>query len=449
MNDQFSSNPFRNAYMRVAKFGNRQRHQLIKPMHSHGGIYISINVSVTAGGSNRESSRSAKEVRKGSAMTYCVAMKGQFGVVIAADSAVTSDAPPRLELSSFGEKHARRYGRETGPFVKEEMLKIEVIGECAVTFAGDLDEIERILAVFRGGIEAWVSPLDAFKAAAQKAASPSKAQIILGYRKDAAPRIATFNANSNGEVIDDVEYASFGSMKDVYQELTAKYFRVLTENNASSSRILVQIIALLQSYGIHDYLIEDGVGGGFCGVAMDSSGVHWQPDILFVVAHPELEHVGYIGSFARDNCWCMFSSLTTAGTIVFFRGRSGSPRELLRQEIKSLVAEMEAKHDDARFDYVCALSNDRHSVTVIELLGNRQHPLIVIESAAEKEATLGIFWSPQIRDLLNEITEPVGYVGEPHDISLRFFPYRRPSQAPDGFWDDVRAHGQHFTPPSS
>ncbi len=380
-------------------------------------------------------------------MTYCVAMKGQFGVVMAADSAITSNDSPILEHSSFGEKHGRLYGKDTGPFVQESAIKVEVIGECAFTGAGDAIEIYDFLKRLRQSLESGASPFEAFELAARTAPILSRAQVILGYRTVAGPRLATFNANHDCEVVDDVEIASLGSINDAYKELTAACFDTLRERRPSSIQMLVQIIALLQSYGIHDYLIKDGVGGGICGVALDDDGIHWQPDILFVVAHPRFEHVGFVGSFVRDNCWCLFTTFATAGCIVLTSNHRGLSNEALRQEISPLVKEMETKHDDARFDYICVMSSDRHSVTVIEMRGNRNHRLISVEPLPGVETGIGIFWSPHLQEILNKITEPEGYAGEPHDLTLRFFPYYSPEDLTDEFLNSVRCEGLHFTHP--
>ena len=193
-------------------------------------------------------------------MTYCVAKKGAFGVVMAADSALTSDASPKVKVSSFGERHGPLDALGPERFVQEGKLKIEVIGDCDVTYAGDVSEIELFIREFR----AWLGnrrPLEAFKITAD-ANSTSKSQIILGYLQDAVPRIATFNAKGESEVIDDVEFAAFGNLDMGLNRLTETNLTLFEKCSNDSTQVLVNTLALLQSYGIHRYLISDGVGGG-------------------------------------------------------------------------------------------------------------------------------------------------------------------------------------------
>ena len=112
---------------------------------------------------------------------------------------------------------------------------------------------------------------------------------------------------------------------------------------------------MLQSYGIHDYLIENGVGGGFCGLYMDQSGIHWQPDILYLVVHPQLKDVGMVGSFGRTNIWCLFSSMTRAGRLVFAHEKRDESGELYRQRVMPVVLALEEKNDRGEFDYIVVL----------------------------------------------------------------------------------------------
>ena len=192
-----------------------------------------------------------------------------------------------------------------------------MIGDCAVAYAGNLDEIEDIIKEFKMRLAAGSRPFEVLKAAAAVADTPSNAKIILGYLQDAVPRLATFNANENSEIVDEVEFAAFGRLDEGHKELTERLLTGLESMANDAIHMLVKTLATLQSYGIRHYLIERGVGGGFCGVALDREGVHWQPDILYLVINSSVSSGGMVGSFARDNLWCLLSTMGSVGSTVF------------------------------------------------------------------------------------------------------------------------------------
>jgi hypothetical protein len=372
-------------------------------------------------------------------MTYCIAWKSESSVFMAADAAITSEDAPQVERSSFGEKHSRIGGRKDTPYVKEETLKIRTIGDCAVTFAGSVSVGRRVISDMDRAIAKGVAPVESFKAATTSNDPNGRVQMILAYRHDGTPMLATYNVQEDRLVLPDVKLAQCGSMKSGYHELTSKYIDAFLAIRDAPHRILIQALGLLQSYGIHDYLIEHGVGGGFCGLYLDKEGLHWQPDILYVVAHPELQDVGMVGSFARDNVWCLFSSMTTVGAITFAYKQIGESGELYRQRVSPITRILEEKHDRCDFDYAVFLSSGKHSVTVVELLGHQEHDLLIVKPHPGSEASVGIYWSPQLQDMLDEITEPENYSGLPHDITVRFIPYRQMnSPLPSELRDELR-----------
>jgi hypothetical protein len=379
-------------------------------------------------------------------MTYCVAKKGSFGVIMAADSALTSDDPPSVRRSSFGEAHGPFDGHDPGRFVQEFKLKIEVIGDCAVTYAGNLEEIEGIIDEFKHRLSVGLQPVEALKAAAAVAATPSRAKIILGYLQDAAPRLATFNADETAVIVDDVDFAAFGNLDEAHKDLTGRLLSSFEIPSNDAIHILVNTLAVLQSYGIHRHLIERGVGGGFCGVALDREGIHWQPDILYLVTNSSLSSGGMVGSFARDNLWCLLSSLGTVGATVFGHERHDLTPETDAARIAQFVVDMESKHDAGRFEYLCVLSTLSHSITVIEMQNNLHHHFIAIDPREDVERSLGIIWSSELRQMIDQIDEPEGYTGEPHDMTVRYIPYVYTPGPPPDFMDGVREKGRIIRP---
>jgi hypothetical protein len=93
------------------------------------------------------------------------------------------------------------------------------------------------------------------------------------------------------------------------------------------------------------------------------------------------------------------------------------------------------------------MSNDKHSVTVVELLGHREHDLLILEPHPTRERSMGIYWSPWLQGVLDKITEPEGYDGLPHDMTVRFFPYKAGQETvPEQLRGELRLRGSFNEP---
>ncbi|WP_146577826.1 hypothetical protein [Neorhodopirellula pilleata] len=264
----------------------------------------------------------------------------------------------------------------------------------------------------------------AFESATRDDALKRQVKALMAYTVESSPRLAVFNEDEDGTVCWNADSAQIGSIGDAFRDLTNKCLEGIRSTPDISARHLVQTLALVQSYGIHSYLLEDGVGGSFCGLYVDQSGVHWQPDTLYAVIDPNLESVGIVGAFARRNVFCLFSSLCEAGSIVFAYPEHNESGELFRQRFSDVVREVEQKHEEARFDFVTVFNTVKHVVVTIEMLGHQEHELLMVEAHPTAPRTTGVFWSPPLQSLLDTIIEPADYDGEPHDLCLQFFPYR-------------------------
>ncbi|WP_404307990.1 hypothetical protein [Neorhodopirellula lusitana] len=357
-------------------------------------------------------------------MTYCLGWKSDSAVYLIADSVVESDETPRLSKSSFGEKHASLEGRLSGRHVQEATLKLFDLGPCAVTFSGSVTAGRRMIKQMESEIAKGRDSQTAFANATRDDNLMRHVKAMMVHAVKNAPQLAVYNENEDGTIRWDADLGQIGSIKDAFQELTTKCLEGIRFTPEIPQRHLVQALALVQSYGIHTYLLEDGVGGSYCGLYLDQSGIHWQPDTLYVVADPCFEAIGLVGSFARRNVFCLFSSLCEAGKIVFASPEHNESGELFRQRFTDVERAVEQKHEEAIFDYVTIFNTSKHIAVTVELLGQQEHELLKVETHPSTPRTTGVFWSPLLQSRLDTIIEPTDYDGEPHDLCLQFFPYR-------------------------
>jgi hypothetical protein len=58
---------------------------------------------------------------------------------------------------------------------------------------------------------------------------------------------------------------------------------VITTTDVEACRVLVGVVALLQSLGTRRYLLEHGIGGTILGAVLTSRGVEWLPDVTYLM----------------------------------------------------------------------------------------------------------------------------------------------------------------------
>lgn len=373
-------------------------------------------------------------------MTYCIGVKSAEVVYLAADSAVTSSDEPRIERTSFGEKHSMYRGPSTGRYVQEGKLKLYSMDRVAITFSGDVDVGEFVVRQLQSAIAAGNDLFAAFNEATSSRAVAEKAKFVLAFLRNGMPTLA--ESTPEGATIheNDGTLIQFGSINSAYQDLTRKLVDSIRERSTSPPRFIAQLLAILQSYGTHDYLIEQGVGGGFCGLYLDHHGVHWQPDMFYSIIHPQLETVGYVGSLVREEVWCLFTTLISECPI-FAHRRDNESAEIARQRVSDVSYELTEKFDNGVFDYAAILNIGRHIVCVVEMLGNRDHELIRIEPHPKIQNTLGVYWSPELLSKINTIPQQEGVDEPPRDFCLWFLPYRVPlTELSSQLRDELRAN---------
>jgi hypothetical protein len=106
------------------------------------------------------------------------------------------------------------------------------------------------------------------------------------------------------------DYYQIGSLTSYHAALTPQVLSVLAAGKVPTERLLPIISAVVQSYGIHDNLIDRNVGGIIFGLRVQAGGLFWQDDTNYVLYDPPFANVAYVSAFVRDNVLVVSSSLT-------------------------------------------------------------------------------------------------------------------------------------------
>jgi hypothetical protein len=188
-----------------------------------------------------------------------------------------------------------------------------------------------------------------------------------------------------------------------------------------TERAFTNLVALLQSYGIHDYLLQYGVGGAFVAAWVTPAGARWQGNHLHVI-HGEIPAFEdpMCATMIQDDVVCLINNQTDSIKILTWR-RPGDGEDVTALRIESAAAACTAAWDNGKFDYFVSLNNAKHIVTVVEMCKQQHHELVSMH-ASNFDDRLGIVWTPDLIDYSSTIAGVE--VPDPGHMSMWFFPFK-------------------------
>jgi hypothetical protein len=347
-------------------------------------------------------------------MTYCAGWKYDGSVFLIGDTAATKPSPPSTPLSSFGQLHAEVRGEH----VEESLLKLVPIAPgTAVAFAGDVQLALEVIA-FLKSIYDDAAPLDNLFSSLEASLGPfdrSRAVelILASSRKDGDSRLVHWDTvhGLNAEVSD---YYQIGSLTSYHAALTPQVLSLLANGKVPSERLLPILTAVVQSYGVHDNLIDMNVGGVVFGLRVHEGRVSWQDDTNFVLYDPSLTNIAYVSSFVRDDVLVVNSSLTN---IVLLLANSVSmPSSQVWRTSWEAYVKSHLRSDQYRYwVFLCTVGK---IITVLrrEAL-DRESRYVRLEAAGGNEFNIGM--SAELRSLLTQPLADRGAGSLPFRLNFR------------------------------
>ncbi len=220
----------------------------------------------------------------------------------------------------------RKAGRST-------LLKLVPIGAgSAVAFAGDVQIAAQMIHFLKENL----SHVDSGeKLLAQLTASlgpfdPVRpVELIIAITSQGAPaeliRWDSISCQSSA----DSDYYQIGSLASYHSALTPEFLARLLRGNVPSERVLPAITALVQSYGVHDNLIDQNIGGLIFGLFCTDGATHWQEDTNFVIHDLAVSSLIFVSAFSRGDALVVCSSATNETRIFMHSSNQLSPNEWL------------------------------------------------------------------------------------------------------------------------
>ncbi len=244
-------------------------------------------------------------------MTYCAGWKYSNFVYLFADTAVTKNSPPIAMYSSFGEFHAQVRGK----YVEESLLKIVPLSDgIAVAFAGDVQLATHIIEFLRENMEANASDLKSLLSLVTTSLGPFSRErevklLLASSDQLREPQLLCWNTVS-GLDTSESDFHQIGSLTSYHSDLTPQVLSLLAGGKLAPDRLLSVLTAVVQSYGVHDNLIEQNIGGLIFGLRTHAGQIIWQEDTNYVLYNPQIKKPIWISAFVRDNVVVLNSSQT-------------------------------------------------------------------------------------------------------------------------------------------
>lgn len=244
-------------------------------------------------------------------MTYCAGWKYSNSVYLFADTAATKNSPPNTTHSSFGELHAQVRGEH----VEESLLKIVALSDgIAVAFAGDVQLATNIIEFLSERLEANASDLRPLLSSVATSLSPFSRDrgvelLLAASFSIGEPQLLYWNTAS-GLDTSESDYYQIGSLTSYHSALTSQVLSLLARGNLTPDRLLSVLTAVVQSYGVHDNLIEQNIGGLIFGLRTHAGQTIWQEDTNYILYDPQVKSPIWVSAFVRDNVVVLNSSQT-------------------------------------------------------------------------------------------------------------------------------------------
>ncbi|MEA3495700.1 MAG: hypothetical protein U9R42_06665 [Bacteroidota bacterium] len=218
-------------------------------------------------------------------MSYVFGWKTESSVFISCDTALTSSKKEgnlRFSKTSFGENHIFNEDMR----ITEEMLKIfQLSNNILIGFAGDNDvafdtvnNIKILLQFRESNIDSLIEIIKQSTENCVPEDNDSSIGLIVGFSDSNNSYLLSYNFDGTRRILVHDDTVQIGSISNEFKILTKKFIEAFVNHPLPDSELLITINSIVQSYGIHDYLIKQGVGGIITGAMLNVHGILWQRD---------------------------------------------------------------------------------------------------------------------------------------------------------------------------
>ncbi len=340
-------------------------------------------------------------------MTYWLAWKSGNSAFIVADAALTvSGIAPRRPMrpsSAFGEPHV--YDPVKGYSVFEGVLKIAELGRVLYVFAGTESVGLSFGRCLQDFLSQGVDPYDSFLRTMKLYAYAGRSEPVhcaIAYYDEKQPRLVS--GQTDTAIVQEVDSViGGGCMPDHYAHQLSRVPAILDPGRIDVSETLMVIVALLQSFGVHDFLLRGGIGGFYQGISIGPTGITRVPSCAYCLydGNENLKTRDLLAIYHQPHIVIIRKAKDPRyGFIEVLHWESiGKPARVTlsdKEEIKMLQT-----------DFVCFVRRDCRTVVLFQNKDLHGAPLLKISSQNQKP-TFTIDTSLRFTFLEQRIDNPMG-----------------------------------------
>lgn len=361
-------------------------------------------------------------------MTYCVAWKTSESAYLIADSAVTKVNELNNErlVTSFGEMQGKL--SSNNKYVYEKAYKIYSNDNVSIGLIGNADFGNSFIELLLLQLDYCGKVEDAINRTLlnyQNLSEYPGIQIIIAFY-DNEPKLYTIDNKATPYVKYDNDFVIFGSQSEDLETYTKSFYNSFMESWKNDLRVgdktheffLIRMLALLQIYGMHNYTLDDGIGGAYTGVLVNDSGAHPQPDICYVISGESVAfNTKMLTSVHVDKDHFCIINTDTASVLI---PNMGIDDETESERLKSSLISALDTFDSGKFKYYIFLNFSRHSAVIVNMENHLHHKFLSIDIRDELKGTIGLIVSEEFQKSLNVNYEPIVTI---KDVQIIFIPY--------------------------
>jgi hypothetical protein len=363
-------------------------------------------------------------------VTYILTWKFGSAIYLVADTAVTVDQHVvDSTYTSFEEKSVSQPDKS----VYEGALKLINLGRAALAMAGDSMLAQSIVETFKQALRQTDNPREALHTAimSNRPFHPERScTLVIAFPNSPTPTLLSFNLHNDQNIIEHYEdcFLPIGSLPVRYDRRSFSIIDFLSKGFCNKPYwFLTFMLALVQSYGIHEVLLEKYAGGAYCGLLVGVHSIEWQPDILFYLYDEgRNSNVNTVSSIIRDHV-LIVRSLFTKTTTYFFNALSCDSIEDWNSKWFLPAHQFTT---DGRFDFIVFLSRQFRIITIIEMFKHQSNQFLSITPRPSERplesVTLDLGLSPQLIQVMDE-PAPDRYDGTT-PFAVNWYPYCRTCQ---------------------
>jgi hypothetical protein len=294
-------------------------------------------------------------------MTYCVGVRYGESVYLMADSAITGGPKSSTQKhTSFGEPVYKTADLS----VSERALKlIEIAGGFMVAVAGNFRRALNAVEVLRVAFQpdAAIPALVEQMWLSLESPGAPHFEILLARHGSFGAELWKWSSAEPSDCTQVPEIAEIGSMGPWHISLTRAIHETLAKTRIPEEHLPSALAAAVQSYGLRNRMIRQGVGGFVVAARISSAGISWLPDTNYLVCNPGCTSIKIVGVLCRDKAVAVSSSYTKDIRVFL----SGVDKEMIDEWQKKWRGEVVSQFSAAAARYWVFLRRDQPEVFVI------------------------------------------------------------------------------------